>query len=77
MASWAWVGQSEDFAMTHKIIWTTVAVALGIITWSSTAKRSSSIDQARAKQAVATRPEITDLPIPQLSRVHLLVSRVK
>jgi hypothetical protein len=67
--------------MTHKtaafrfVIWTTVAVALGIITWSSTAKRSSSIDQARAKQAVATIPEIAELPAPQLSRVRLLISR--
>jgi hypothetical protein len=66
--------------MAHKTatfkfaIWTTIAVALGIITWSSTAKRSPSIDQARAKQAVAT-PEIAELPNPQLSRVRLLVSR--
>jgi hypothetical protein len=69
--------------MTHKsatfkfLIWTTIAVALGIITWSSTAKRSPSIDQARAKQAVATIPQIAELPAPQLSRVRLLVSRVK
>ena len=69
--------------MTHKsatfkfLIWTTIAVALGIITWSSTAKRSPSIDQARAKQAIATIPEIAELPAPQLSRVRLLVSRVK
>ena len=67
--------------MTHKsatfkfVIWTTIAVALGIITWSSTAKRSPSIDQARAKQAVATIPEIAELPYLQLSRVRLLVSR--
>ena len=53
--------------MTHKsaiskfAIWTTIAIALGIITWSSTAKRSLSIDQARAKQAVATTPEIAEL----------------
>ena len=60
------------------LIWTTIAVAVGIIiTWSSTAKRSPSIDQARAKQAVATIPEIAELPAPQLSRVRLLVSRVK
>jgi len=69
--------------MTHKtaafkfVIWTTIAVALGIITWSGTAKRSPSIDQARAKQAVATIPEIAELPAPQLSRVRLLVSRVE
>jgi hypothetical protein len=69
--------------MTHKsatfkfVIWTTIAVALGIVTWSSTAKRSPSIDQARAKQAVATIPEIAELPAPQLSRVRLLVSRVR
>ncbi|MGA7072744.1 hypothetical protein [Bradyrhizobium sp.] len=68
--------------MTHKttafklVIWTTIAVALGTITWSSTAKRSPSIDQARAKQAVATSPEIAELPNPALSRVRLLVSRV-
>jgi hypothetical protein len=69
--------------MTHRsatfkfVIWTTIAVALGIVTWSSTAKRSPSIDQARAKQAVATIPEIAELPAPQLSRVRLLVSRVR
>ena len=57
--------------MTHKttafklVIWTTIAVALGTITWSSTAKRSPSIDQARAKQAVATSPEIAELPNPR------------
>jgi hypothetical protein len=68
--------------MTHKtaafkfVIWTTIAAALGIITWSSTAKRSPSIDQARAKQAVATSPEIAELPNPQLSRVRLLVSNL-
>ena len=68
--------------MTHKtaafkfVIWTTIAVALGTITWSSNAKRSPSIDQARAKQAVATSPEIAELPNPALSRVRLLVSRV-
>jgi hypothetical protein len=67
--------------MTHKtatlkfVIWTTIAVVLGIITWSGTAKHSPSIDQARAKQAVATIPENAELPNPQLSRVRLLVSR--
>jgi hypothetical protein len=67
--------------MTHKtaafkfVIWTTIAVVLGIITWSGTAKRSPSIDQARGKQAVATIPEIAELPNFQLSRVRLLVSR--
>jgi hypothetical protein len=68
--------------MTHKtaafkfVIWTTIAVALGIITWSGTAKRSPSLDQARAKQAVATIPEIAELPNLQLSRVRLLVSKL-
>jgi hypothetical protein len=68
--------------MTHKtaafkfVIWTTIAVALRIISWSSTAKRSPSIDQARAKQAVATSPEIAELPNLQLSRVRLLVSNL-
>ena len=68
--------------MTHKtpafkfVIWTTIAVALGIIAWSSTAKRSPSIDQARAKQAVATSPEIAEGPNLQLSRVRLLVSNL-
>jgi hypothetical protein len=68
--------------MTHKtaafkfVIWTTIAAALGIISWSSTAKRSPSIDQARAKQAVATSPEIAELPNLQLSRVRLLVSNL-
>jgi hypothetical protein len=68
--------------MTHKIvtfkfvIWTTIAIALGIITWSSTAKHSPSIDQVRAKQAVATSPEIAELPNLQLSRVRLLVSNL-
>jgi hypothetical protein len=66
--------------MTHKtaafkfVIWTTIAVMLGIATWSSTAKHSPSIDQARAKQAVATIPELAELPNPQFSRVRLLVS---
>jgi hypothetical protein len=69
--------------MTHKtaafrfVIWTTTAIALGIITWSGTAKRSPSIDQARAKQAVATIPENAQWPNPALSRVRLLVSRVE
>jgi hypothetical protein len=68
--------------MTHKaaafkfVIWTMIAVALGTITWSSTAKRSPSIDQARAKQAAATSPEIAEFPNPALSRVRLLVSRL-
>ena len=57
------------------VIWTTIAVALGILSWSGTAKRSPSIDQAR-KQAIATSPEITELPSPQLSRVRLLVSNL-
>src|ERR1700689_3110964 len=76
------VGQSEDIAMTHKsaafkfVIWTTIAVALGILSWSGTAKRSPSIDQVRTKQAVATSPEIAELPNPQLSRVRLLVSNL-
>jgi hypothetical protein len=56
------------------VIWTTVAVVLGIITWSSTAKRSPSIDRARATQAAATIPEFAELPNLQLSRVRLLVS---
>jgi hypothetical protein len=66
--------------MTHKtstfkfVIWTTIAIALGILTWSGTAKRSPSIEQARTKQAVATSPEIAELPNLQLSRVRLLVS---
>jgi hypothetical protein len=69
--------------MPHKsatfkfVIWTTIAVALGIITWSSTAKRSPSIDQARAKHFAGASPEIAGLPTPQLSRVRLLVSRVE
>jgi len=68
--------------MTHKtatfkfVIWTTIAVALGIMTWSGTAKRSPSVDQARTKQAVATSPEIAELPNPALSRVRLLVSNL-
>jgi len=68
--------------MTRKIvtfkfvIWTTIAIALGTITWSSTAKHSPSIDQVRAKQAVATSPEIAELPNLQLSRVRLLVSNL-
>jgi hypothetical protein len=58
--------------MTHKsatfkfLIWTTIAVALGIITWSSTAKRSPSIDQARAKQAFATIPWRVSEPVSGL-----------
>jgi hypothetical protein len=76
-------GRSErGFAMTHKtaafkfVIWTAIAVALGIITSSGTAKRSPSVDQARAKQAVATSPEIAEAPNLQLSRVRLLVSNL-
>jgi hypothetical protein len=81
MVSCLGVGQSEDFAMTKTaafkfVIWTTVAVALGIITWSSTAKHSPSIDQLRAKQAVVTSPEIAELPNLYLSRVRLLVSNL-
>jgi hypothetical protein len=57
------------------VIWTTIAVALGIITWSSTAKHSPSINQTRAKQAAAS-PEIAELPNLQLSRVRLLVSNL-
>ena len=68
--------------MTHKtatfkfVIWTTIAVALGILTWSGTAKRSPSIDRARTKQAAAISPEIAELPNLQLSRVRLLVSNL-
>lgn len=64
--------------MTRKIaaFWTMVAVVLGILTWSSTAKRSPFIDQARAKKAVTTLPEIAELPNPALSRVRLLVSNL-
>ena len=68
--------------MTHKtaafkfIIWTTIAVALGIMTWSGAAKRSPSIDQSRTKQAAAISPEIAELPNLQLSRVRLLVSNL-
>jgi hypothetical protein len=58
------------------VIWTTIVVALGILTWSGTAKRSPSIEQARTKQAVATSPEISELPNLQLSRVRLLVSNL-
>ena len=58
------------------VIWTTIAVGLGILTWSGIAKRSPSIEQARTKQAVATSPEIAELPSPQLSRVRLLVSNL-
>jgi hypothetical protein len=54
----------------------TAAAALGIITWSGTAKRSPSIDQARTKQAVATSPEIAELPNLELSSVRLVVSRL-
>jgi hypothetical protein len=57
-------------------IWTTIAVALGVITWSGTANRSPSNGQARAKQAAATSPEIAVLPNLQLSRVRLLVSNL-
>jgi hypothetical protein len=58
------------------VVWTTVAVVLGILSWAGTAKRSPSIDQARTKQAIATSPEIAELPNPQLSRVRLLVSNL-
>jgi hypothetical protein len=83
--SWQFIrggGRSEDIAMTLKaavfkfVIWTTIAAALGILSWSGTAKRSPSIDQARAKQAVANSPEIAELPNLQLSRVRLLVSNL-
>jgi hypothetical protein len=58
------------------VIWITIAVALGIITWSSTAKHSPPSDQARAKQAAATSPAIPELPNLQLSRVRLSVSNL-
>jgi hypothetical protein len=66
--------------MTHKtvafkfVIWTTIAVVLGITIWSTTAKRPS--DQTRVKQAVGTSREIADLPNLQLSRVRLVVSNL-
>ncbi len=68
--------------MTHRsaafkfIIWTMVAVGLAIMTWSSTGKHAPSLDQLRAKQAVANSPGIAELPILQLSRVRLLVSNL-
>jgi hypothetical protein len=68
--------------MTHKtaafkfVIWTTITVLLGILTWSGTAKRSPSTDQARTKQAAAISPEIVEVPNLQLSRVRLLVSNL-
>jgi hypothetical protein len=72
------VGQREESAMAHKtaafkfVIWTTIAVALGITIWSTTTKRPS--DQTRVKQAVGTSPEIA--PNLQLSRVRLVVSNL-
>jgi hypothetical protein len=68
--------------MTHKtaafkfVIWTTIAVALGILSWSGTAKRSPSVDQASVKQAVDRSSEITEVPNPQFSRVRLLISNL-
>ena len=68
--------------MTHKsaafkfVIWTMVAVALAIMTWSSTGKHAPSLDQVRTKQAVASSPDIAELPTLQLSRVRLLVSNL-
>ena len=54
---------------------TTIVIALGIVAWSS-AKYYASIDPARAKQSVDSRPKIAELPSPQLSRVRLLVSNL-
>jgi len=68
--------------MTHKsaafkfVIWTMVAVGLAMLTWSSTGKHAPSLDQLRAKQAVAASPDIAELPILRLSRVRLLVSNL-
>jgi hypothetical protein len=67
--------------MTHKTIAfkfavsTTVAIAVGIVAWSSV-KYYASIDPARAKQSIDARPKIAELPKPQLSRVRLLVSNL-
>jgi hypothetical protein len=67
--------------MTHKsafkfIVLATIAIALGIMARPSAVEYFNSTDQARAKQAVATSPEIAVLPNPQLSRVRLLVSNL-
>jgi hypothetical protein len=67
--------------MTHKAIAfkfavsTTVAIAVGIVAWSSV-KYYASIDPARVKQFLDTRPKTAELPTPQLSRVRLLVSNL-
>jgi hypothetical protein len=55
---------------------TTVAIALGIIVWSSAVTRLSSTGQVRPDHAAAVSPEIAETPSLQLSRVRLLVSNL-
>jgi hypothetical protein len=76
------VGQSEDFAVTHKtsvfkfVVLATIAVTLAFIAWSGASNHFAPIDRARANQPVGARPEIAELPNPALSRVRLLVSNL-
>jgi hypothetical protein len=53
----------------------TVAIALGIMVWSSAVTRLSSTGQTRPDRG-AVSPEITEAPSLQLSRVRLLVSNL-
>ena len=68
--------------MTHKsatfkfVIWTTGCVALGIISWSSTAKRIPPSIRREQGGLLPPVPEIAEFPNPALSRVRLLVSNL-
>jgi hypothetical protein len=57
----------------RSVVMATIAVVLGLATWSGAAKYFASNDQARAKPLVGAS---TELPTPQLSRVRLLVSNL-
>jgi hypothetical protein len=65
-------GKTIAFRLTVSTI---VIVALGIMILPSAFKYFVSIDQARADRAAAS--QIIESPIPQLSRVRLLVSTMK
>jgi hypothetical protein len=81
------VGQSEESAMTHKVITlklvvpTVLALTLGLSIGAVylTDKYLVPADQAEANHSVAGSRGITELPNPdgRLSRVHLLLSGMK
>jgi hypothetical protein len=66
-------------AITLKFVVPTVAIALGIMIAIGAVKYIVPIDQAEANHSAAGSREIVELPNPdgRLSRVHLLLSRMK